>query len=121
MTPPEVVASIASLTAWASLSVVDGSAVKWRETVQDYIEAQAEEVHKLRNELTAMTLKAERDHEDAMRYRKIRLGRSDFHGDVYATVFAEDGDYPIAELVLDHQVDAMRSSKRAKPLTDARP
>ena len=43
---------------------------------------------------------------DAVRYRRIRLCRSDYYGDVYAMVFAADGDYPEDGENLDRIVDA---------------
>ena len=43
---------------------------------------------------------------DAERYRRIRLCRSDYYGDVYAMVFAADGDYPEDGENLDRIVDA---------------
>jgi hypothetical protein len=46
------------------------------------------------------------DARDAERYRRIRLGLSDVHGDVYAMVFAGDGDYPEDGDDLDRIVDA---------------
>lgn len=42
---------------------------------------------------------------DAARYRQVRLGLSDVHGDVYAMVFAEDGDYPVQDEHLDRLAD----------------
>lgn len=45
---------------------------------------------------------------DAERYQKIRAGRSDWHGDVYAMIFAEDGDYPQSGNDLDDIVDVMK-------------
>ena len=44
---------------------------------------------------------------DAARYRLIRKGLSEFHGDVYGMAFAEDGDYPVSGNDLDKHVDAM--------------
>lgn len=43
---------------------------------------------------------------DAARYRRIRLGQSDLHGDVYAMIFAPDGDYPEDGDELDAAIDA---------------
>lgn len=47
--------------------------------------------------------------EDAARYRKIRAGRSDYHGDCYAMSFQPDGDEPLDGEELDRTVDAMRA------------
>lgn len=43
---------------------------------------------------------------DAARYRHIRKGLSEFHGDVYAMTFSDDGDYQVAGNDLDKHIDA---------------
>ena len=44
---------------------------------------------------------------DAGRYRRIRLGISAYHGDVYAMVFDPEGDYPVEKDDLDSLLDAI--------------
>lgn len=51
---------------------------------------------------------------DAERYRFIRRGLSDHHGDVYAMVFAGDGDYPENGEALDRIVDSAIAAKKEK-------
>jgi len=48
---------------------------------------------------------------DAARYREIREGSFDVHGDVYAMVFATDGDFPAYGNNLDGFVDAAMKGK----------
>lgn len=70
-------------------------------------------------ELGSLTLAIYRAHaaeieamaRDAERYRKIRIGRSVWDGDVYAMTFAAGGDYPVRGDELDAFADAMRSAK----------
>lgn len=47
--------------------------------------------------------------EDAERYQRVRLGLSEKHGDVYAMVFGEEGDYPLMGPPLDTAIDAARN------------
>ena len=55
--------------------------------------------------------KCEELRKDSERYRRIRLGLSNVHGDVYAMVFAGDGDYPEDGDALDRAVDASLAKK----------
>lgn len=54
---------------------------------------------------------------DARRYQQIRKGQSDLHGDVYAMVFAGDGDYPVRGDNLDTLADGM-IAREGKPAAD---
>lgn len=74
----------------------EGARTGWLANRANTLMAAADEIERLRG------VEA-----DARRYRRIRNGPySDTHGDVYAMIFAGEGDYPLDGISLDEAVDA---------------
>lgn len=71
-----------------------------REDARARLRAAITRIHDHGDELLALA-------QDAERYRVLRNGLSDWHGDCYAMTFDSEGDYPVVGADLDNRVDRM--------------
>lgn len=65
------------------------------------------------NEIADLTRQLTEAREAGERYAFIRAGHSEWHGDCYAMMFAEEGDNPITGDDLDAAVDAAIARRNA--------
>lgn len=78
--------------------IADGERERWECVTEQQVADMDRKLGALRAALADM--------QDAERYRVIREGKSDWHGDCYAMTFSEDGDFPLRGDKLDAAVDA---------------